>query len=220
MILWLNFARVGNCLQVGDIQFIGTVGTIRLTPRTHSPAMRPDNCRESFHPLLRDNTFEWPDPDTIVRCSEVKKCRCLSRRLNRGQPISQDTRIGIVNGIQQQWRQTELIHHVCFIMTVAKIADILLMRDIRFSEHQGSWNNLVENTPHQLDRRMCPGKMNAFSTGLLPQKSDCIETNDPGASTGIFDERLQHQVHDAWIRVIQIHLISAKGGPYIPCALR
>ena len=81
-----------------------------------------------------------------------------------------------MNGVEHQRRQTELINHVSFVVTVAEIADVLSVGDVRFGQDNRAGHRLVEHVPHQLDRRVGLREMQAGRAEFLPQERDRVQS--------------------------------------------
>ena len=82
-----------------------------------------------------------------------------------------------MNGMQNQWWQGELIHHLGFIIAVTKVRNVVFMRDIGLSDDHRTRCHSVSNGAEELNQTVRLFKMDAACSGDLPHKADRIKAD-------------------------------------------
>ncbi len=80
--------------------------------------------------------------------------------------------------MQQQRRQAELVHQMRLV-TVAKIADVLVMGQVGLGQQNRARGDVIHHQSHQLDNLMSLGQVNAGGADLLPQIGNGIQAHNP-----------------------------------------
>lgn len=120
----------------------------------------------------------------IVRRGEVKKRNPLSGILEAREPLLERTRILREKGVEQQRGEAKLIDGLGLV-AIATITDVFLVRHVRFGQQNRARRDVLQQVPHDLDRRMCLGQVHAGCANFIPQKPNRIETDCAGAVLNI-----------------------------------
>src|SRR5690625_528632 len=114
--------------------------------------------------------------------------------------------------MEQQWRQAELIDHVRLI-TVAEVADILIVRHIGFG-NQGDIRSVnIHQCPEELHDLVRLRQMDTAAPDLFPDVGHSIHPDDSDATCDVEEEDIQILEEDIRVLEIDILLVITEGSP-------
>ena len=179
-----------QCGNVRDVQLVRTFAPVRVPPHTDQAAALANALDQTVEPLLRHQPFQRANSDPVVRRREVEEGHaCAGEFKIRTARHSRAPRHRS-ECVQQQRRKAELIDGMCLV-SVAEVADVLLVRHIGFRQQNGPRRKIIDQVAHQLDDRMRLGQMHARRADSLPQETDGVQANDGGPVLDVQQQDVQ-----------------------------
>ncbi len=205
--------RVGERIEVGDVQLVRAARPVGIVLVRHSPAMRGGPCQQQSDFLRRQDIFHGPHADPIVRGGEVKIRRAGGRVLDRRGPRAKARRVLADEGMQHQRRQRELVHELRFVRAVAKVGDVLRVRHVRLGDDRHAWRDGVEQRPEQADHAVCLLQVDAGRAGFLPQVRDRVQADEARAVRDVGQQHVDDAQQHIGTAKVQVDLVVAEGRP-------
>ena len=117
--------------------------------------------------------------------------------------------------MNQQRGQTKVVDPVRFIR-VSEIRQVLAVRDVGLSDHDGIGLRTFDNQPEQANQLVGLGQIHTGGAGLLPQEGHRIEAEHSNTRVQQLADNADELQHDGRVAEIEIDLIRAEGTPDRP----
>src|SRR6185436_6732536 len=101
----------------------------------------------------------------------------------------------------QRW-QCKVVDQLRFIRTIAKVGNIVEMRNVCFGNQHHTRCNYIEHRAHELNHTVSLRQMNARRSDFLPEIGDSIESNKSRTALNIGQQGIQDSHKD--LRVLKV----------------
>src|SRR5690349_17192743 len=120
--------------------------------------------------------------------------------------------------VQDQRRQGKVVDHTRFIVAVPKIRYVVLVRDVGLGDQEHIRCDDIQHSAEQTDDPVGLRQVNTGGPDFLPEIGNGIQSDELRSLGNIKQQRVDDFQKHIRILKVEVHLIGAECGPYLPGA--
>ena len=210
--------RIGQGVKIGDIELIRALCAVGIGLGRDISSALFDAVGKLGDFRVRENPLQRPHTDAVVRCGKIQECPAARQCRERRGPLCQVSSLARLQGVEEKWRQGELVDNMCFI-AVAEVGDILILRHVCLRDEKNVRRQQLNDVAEQLDDLVRLWQVNAWRAEILPQVGDGVESEYPHTLGDIKKQDVDEFEQDIRILKVEIYLVVAERGPDVSLAV-
>ena len=109
--------------------------------------------------------------------------------------------------MEHKGRESKVIDHMCLVVTITEIGNVVLMRNIGFRDKGYAGADGFDHVPQQFHDFMGFRQVDTFGPGFGPYVGDSIQPQYVRAVSDIKEDAVHHLHEDIGIAEIQVDLV-------------